>query len=115
MCRDGPCRADGFEGITPGAYLIAASKTGFPRTAVVPVHVSAGRTIDGVDVVLERGAVITGRISDEHGDPLPGVAVEALHTMDQHGAMLHHFVRAGRSSTTDDRGEFRVFDLPSGM
>src|SRR6267143_4222669 len=27
-----------FEGIAPGPYLVAASKTGFPRTAVVPVH-----------------------------------------------------------------------------
>jgi len=88
VCRDGPCRPDGFEGITPGAYLIAASKTGFPRTAVVPVHVSAGRTIDGVDVVLERGAVITGRISDEHGCSTAGA-----HEVAQHRAVLIHCVQ----------------------
>jgi hypothetical protein len=104
-----------FEGIAPGAYLVAASKTGFPRTAVVPVHLSAGRAIDSVDVFLERGGVITGRISDENGEPLIGVVVEALNTVDQHGAMLRDFVRAGHSGTTDDRGEFRVFGLPPGM
>src|SRR5262249_4812960 len=58
-----------------------------------------------------RGGVITGRLGDEDGEPLPRALVSV---------QRYHYVRGERQLTTagsdqtDDRGQYRVFGLPPG-
>jgi hypothetical protein len=76
------------------------------------VTVSAGRETTGVDFRVRLDAQISGRVTDENGEPLSGIVVtviERLFTSDDNiysngeGAP-----RLGRSVMTDDRGAFRI-------
>lgn len=94
-----------FSIATPAGHReIAVSKTGYATAVVAPLA-------DGVEVRLARGAVITGRVTDERGVPLPMMSVVA-----------DRIVRAGSTispervafAETDDHGEYRLFALAAG-
>jgi len=87
-----------------GRFNLVVSKTGYARADARPVV--AGQL---TDVRLKKGAVIVGRVVDEHGDPVVGVQVAALK---KSGA-------SGKPTTvttidTDDRGEYRLAGLSDG-
>lgn len=70
-----------------------------------------GRTVD-VTIRLERTGAITGRIEDQHGDGLFGAQVQAIR-MNDFGSHMKP-TTAGPAATTDDRGHFRLHNLPAG-
>jgi hypothetical protein len=82
---------------------VAVSKTGY--AAVVAL------LADDVEVRLARGAVITGRVTDERGVPLPMLTVVADRIV--HAGSTVSGERAAFAET-DDRGEYRLFGLPAG-
>ncbi len=49
-------------------------------SSAVPVKVSAGASVAGIDASLATGASITGKVTDDHGHPLQGVNVSATST-----------------------------------
>ena len=75
-----------------------------------PIELADGQTFDKATVMLVRGGVITGRVTDENGDPLARVQVYTIYFMGG-GARS---VRNGVPSLTDDLGQFRVFGLGPG-
>ena len=81
----------------PGRYSFVASRTGYleqnfdqpnPFARYRLLELAEGEQLDGMDFRLHRGAVITGVITDEAGDPLPDVWVQV---------MREQFGPAGRS------------------
>jgi hypothetical protein len=76
------------------------------------VDLAAGQTIDRIDFNLPRGAVISGRLYDEFGEPMTNARVQAMRYRFVAGE--RRLTGAGRASATDDRGEFRLFGLPPG-
>ncbi len=107
--------------LTGGRYAITASKGGFitlqygqqrPSEPGTPVDLAAGQTLEKLVVGLPRGSVITGRISDEFGEPLTGAQVRVLRY--GYAAGARRLMPAGQSDRTDDQGTFRVFGLPPG-
>jgi hypothetical protein len=70
------------------------------------------------DVALRmtRGAVLSGRIVDENGEPAFGVQVRALQMRTQFGERTFGPVPGAglANEATDDRGQFRFFGLPPG-
>jgi hypothetical protein len=56
---------------------------------------------------LSKSAAIEGTISDDFGDPVPGMRVSAF----RHDALEPQLVA---SASSDDRGRFRLFGLPAG-
>ena len=74
------------------------------------IQLSDGQTIDKVVIALPRGAVISGRIMDEAGEPLARVQVYAL----AFPAGSPRGIRVGSGVQTDDLGQFRLFGLQSG-
>jgi protocatechuate 3,4-dioxygenase beta subunit len=102
-------------GVAPGRYNLAAARTLFfrPRrnAGVVAVTVAADQRLRDVQVLLMPTGVIAGRVVDENREPLRSVRIEALRSEYQNG--LRTWVNAG-SNTTDDRGEYRVFNLQPG-
>ena len=75
--------------VPPGSYYVSVARGGFlglqygqrrPRERGVTVDVRPGATVDKIDIALPRGGVLAGRITDELGDPYPGVAVSAVGT-----------------------------------
>jgi hypothetical protein len=68
-------------------YSITASRAGYltvqygqrrPHESGRTLEVHDGQLIEHVDMALPRGGVLSGRITDELGDPFPGARVEAV-------------------------------------
>jgi len=104
-----------------GRYTVTASKGGYvtmqygqrrPFQAGTPVAVADAATVDHLDVTLQRGAVITGRIVDEFGEPVAQVGVQAMrYTYNNDGQRR---LTAVSGAATDDLGQFRIFGLMPG-
>jgi len=108
QAQDGPVDTDAegrFEivGLWPGRYRLQAEAEGF-LAADPPPQVDFAQLGEEAlrDVVLHRGAVVTGVVRGEEG-PLKGAHVFALQ-----GANYRADV------TTDDQGAYRVIGLPPG-
>ena len=104
-----------------GRYRLFVNKAGYvaleygqarPFEAGKPLDITAGQLLDKIDFSLPRGSAITGRITDEFGDPITDVQVEALRYQFANGE--RQLVSAGRSSQTDDLGGYRIFGLMPG-
>src|SRR5215510_7343099 len=105
-----------IEGLDAGTYQISAGKQGYftdeRKAAMQPmVQVVAGARVKDVVVRIMPLAVITGRIVDEANDPVRGVEVRLLG--------LEHYRGRERLNTvssvmSDDRGEYRIFDVRPG-
>jgi hypothetical protein len=114
--------ADGsfeIEGLPEGRYRLETGKPGYVAphaTTVADIHdsrmVEATGDVPAMDVVLSRGGVITGTVVDAAGEPLQGVLVRAMHLHRQGGRPMA--IRSGWQRMTDDRGQFRLFGLPTG-
>ena len=74
--------------LAAGRYTLTASKGGFvtlqygqrrPGESGTPLELGDAQTLDKVIVGLPRGSVITGRITDEFGEPVVNAAVTAWH------------------------------------
>ncbi len=104
-----------------GRYRLFVNKAGFvaleygqarPFEAGKPLDIIAGQALEKVDFSLPRGSAITGRITDEFGDPVTDVQVQALRYQFINGE--RQLVNAGRASQTDDLGAYRIFGLMPG-
>jgi hypothetical protein len=87
------------------------------ENGVPPIDLSAG-VQRSIDITLQRGAVIVGRVLDEAGEPLADARVMAMRKMSAGptGASTGTEVLrpAGPSAQSNDLGEFRLFSLPPG-
>ena len=73
-----------------------------------------GQRLDGVDLVVPKGGVISGRILDELGEPVEGLSVRALQAQTVGGRTLARPVGRVAMRKTDDRGQYRIYGLPPG-
>jgi Carboxypeptidase regulatory-like domain len=103
-----------------GDYVLSSTHAGYLPTTLgeqrlggpgTPVVVRDGEMRDEITIPMSRGGVITGRVVDEQGDPVPAVQVSALQYRFDAGA---HELRPVFFDRTDDRGEYRLFTLPAG-
>jgi hypothetical protein len=108
--------------LSTGLYNVRASKGGYvsltygqrrPFEAGKPLQIVNTQTFEKVDFALPRGAVIAGRVVDEYGDAVPDVQVTPMRYVYGHGR--RYLTPAGRTSITNDIGEFRLFALPPGL
>ena len=104
-----------------GSYNISVSKAGYVTMSYgqrrpnqgggTLLEVRDGQLVEKIAFSLPRGGVITGRLTDEYGDPIAGAQVNALQ---------YRYMGAGRRLTpagggmTDDLGSFRIFGLAPG-
>ena len=80
------------------------------------VLLSAGESVEDVDLKLVRGAVITGRVTDEEGKPVVEERIE-IQMADQNGGRATQMSPISMNYqmfSTDDRGVYRLFGLPAG-
>jgi protocatechuate 3,4-dioxygenase beta subunit len=76
------------------------------------VNVAEGENVENVDFALTRGAVITGKVTDEKDRPVIDSQV-MVYKLDAKGALQRtDFDRSVRYS--DDRGVYRIFGLEPG-
>lgn len=106
--------------IPPGKYRLSVERTGFVRAEFgargksrmgTTITLVPGQDMRQVNAALEPHAVITGRVTDEDGEPLAHAYVQP---------MMYRFMQGRRQlmpaggSQTNDLGEYRVFGLAPG-
>ena len=107
-----------------GRYTVSASKGGFvsiqygqrrPSESGTPLDIGEGQTLEKVVIALPRGSVISGRITDEFGEPVANAVVTSLR-YGYTGGARRLLPAGGQNSrdTTDDQGHFRLFGLSPG-
>jgi len=99
--------------VKSGYISLAYGATG-PGRPGLSVTVAAG-TQQTIEIAVPRGGVITGRLTDGTGQPLPGLQVRALTYRILRPAGDRQLVEVpGTTVVTDDRGIYRIFGLASG-
>lgn len=102
------------------AYVLQVSRQGYFDTGYkAPPGVAGGSRIplrDGewftnANLTMWKPAVISGRVLDERGEPVVGVAVRPITLVPVAGRMK---LAAGPATTTDDRGAYRLAHLRAG-
>lgn len=104
--------ADGryrLEGLPPGQHVLSYAHEGF-RETVRDVEVSEGEV--QLDVVLEPGLEIAGRVVDAEGAPVAGARVEAATTVRDVMRRIMGGRQDGEETTAD--GTFRLRGLAAG-
>ncbi len=76
-----------------------------------PVQLDAGQQLTGIEIKLAPLGVITGKVVDEDGEPIAGVNVTAMRYWYGMGQAQ---LQQNSSATTDDRGQYRMFDIQPG-
>src|SRR5262245_45902441 len=101
---------------SPTAYVYSARAPGYVF-ADVPIEDNVHRIGDHVTIRMVKGGVITGRVTDETGEPLVGVAVRPHRLRDPQGNPAISSVESLDlgDGITDDRGIYRVFGLRPGV
>jgi protocatechuate 3,4-dioxygenase beta subunit len=74
------------------------------------IDLKEGQTVDKVNIALPRGAIISGRVLDENGDPLARVQVYTLGFFPG----VTRGQRSGGGMSTDDLGQYRIWGLSPG-
>lgn len=116
-------------GISGGQYVLGAlaptfiseNEQSFQNPAFSaggkPVNVRDGETVENVEIKLKRGGVITGRVTDAHGEPVIETNVRLIQVTTPNPSRM-----AGPppppmnmgTYRTDDRGVYRIFGLTAG-
>lgn len=116
--------ADGrfeFKDLPAGRFSINASKSGYvnvgygqtrPFESARPIELADKQVLDKIDITMPRGGVISGRIVDEFGEPLADALVSAMRQTWANGR--RRLTPSGRTSQTNDLGQFRMYGLPPG-
>jgi Carboxypeptidase regulatory-like domain len=110
-----------FEGVPPGTYTFDAQRTGYAPLRNIAggppqkIQLTPGQSIDNVELRLQKGSVIAGRVFGPSGEPLADARVIAMRRV-QTGQGPVRFVPAGGQGLqqTNDLGEFRIAGLAAG-
>ena len=114
-----------FRDLEAGKYLLRASRNGYlqmsygqetssrseTRRRVTPLSLASGQVMDGIDFKLIRGGVVEGTVVDQHNEPHARISVTLSSYERLRGE--RKLFPVGRAQT-DDRGRFRLFDIPPG-
>jgi Carboxypeptidase regulatory-like domain len=110
-----------FKDLPAGRFTLSVSKSGFvtmqygqsrPFEPGHPIELADAQLLEKADGALPRGSAVSGRILDEFGEPVADASVTAMRQQYANGK--RRLTPAGRASTTNDLGQFRVFGLPPG-
>ncbi len=115
--------ADGrykFSQVAAGNYRVVVLAPGyvvFAATDVVrlgqQIAVKDGENVERLDFTMARGGVITGKVTNKENRPVIGEPITLL-SVDESGKQTNFNSPDSGMLRTDDRGEYRVYGLPTG-
>jgi protocatechuate 3,4-dioxygenase beta subunit len=109
-----------LKSIDPGGYKLTVSRVGFvtfeygqrkPGDPGATLTLRPKQQINDLVFRLIPSAVISGRILDEDGEPLPSVTISAWREAYQEGKRT---LSMSANAETNDLGEYRLYGLPPG-
>jgi hypothetical protein len=118
--RTATTNGDGYyemKDLQPARYRLSAARSGYlslqygqksPMELARPLELAEGQILERIDFRLPRMSSITGRITDEVGEPVQGVNVLAMRQIFSRGQ--RRLIPTG-SATSDDLGEYRILRL----
>lgn len=107
-------------GIEPGQYRLQVQSGQYgiveygqrkPNGPGAVLTIAAGQRITDLKIPMLPTGTISGRITGRSGEPLAYATVQALRYLYQNGKRI---LSVAQTTTTDDRGEYRLFWLNSG-
>lgn len=110
-----------FRDLPAGRFNVSVSKAGYvavqygqtrPFEQGKPIDLIDAQVMDKADITMPRGSVISGRLVDEFGDPMSEAMVLAMRSVWSGGR--RRLQPTGRSATTNDLGQFRIYGLSPG-
>ena len=104
-----------MKGLEPVAYLISAALPGHVMTPRDPDRTPAAyyHLGDVARIEMVKGGVITGTVTRSAGEPVIVVPVRAYMIRDSNGRPSRYGAPF-KEVTTDDRGIYRIYGVPSG-
>jgi protocatechuate 3,4-dioxygenase beta subunit len=108
-----------LKNIAPGRYDFEARRSGYVEQDYRPegahsgtvLELTPGQKLEKVLFRLTAAAAVVGKITDEDGDPVPAVVVQALaEELNGGQTVLDPIAHA----LTDDLGQYRLFGIPPG-
>lgn len=106
--------------VPAGRYSIRALAPAFvvpryemPAPPGKVINLAAGERVEGIDIALTRGGVITGKVIDANGQPLVQENIQLTRLIES-GQKSRLHVAYSFMFPTDDRGVYRLFGLPPG-
>ncbi len=95
------------------AFVVQGMTNNFPPGR--PLTLLAGEEVKDLDFRVERGGVITGRVTDGDGNPIIAETVQATpFEVNNQPQMTRNINFDQRDQMTDDRGVYRLYGLPPG-
>lgn len=110
-----------FDRVDPGEYYLTGTHAGFLDEHYKPgshqgsegkLHLAAGDEMTGIVLRMTPQGAVSGRVQDEDGDPVPNAVVTAMSYSYSTG---HRQLQPVDTSTSNDRGEYRLGKLPPGQ
>ena len=113
-----------FKDLPAGRYTVSATRPGYlrlqygqrrPGEPGRPIQLGDGQRVTNADFSLPRSGSITGRITDELGDPLPDVSIYPAQWKYFRGKRrMVPVAGGGPFNRTDETGQFRITGLEPG-
>jgi hypothetical protein len=106
-----------FPDVAPGSYRLVTSHPNYPPTVrfmaglTQQITLEAGERKRGLSVKLAPGGAVTGRVTDEDGDPAVNCGV-ALYELNYNAG--RRMLMSLNGATTNDRGEYRISGVRPG-
>jgi hypothetical protein len=111
-----------FRELPAGRFSMQSTKSGYvsvqfgqtrPFESGKAIELGDKQFLDAANISMPRGSVISGRLIDEFGDPLPDVSVSVMRQTWSNGRR-RLAPSSARGGVTNDLGQFRVYGLPPG-
>lgn len=103
-----------------GRYTIAVTRGGYLRTEYgqrhhgepgTPIEIPDGATLESVDVTLDPAGIVSGRVTDDLGEPVANAQVWVQQMRFYQGRRQLVFIGSAR---TDDTGLYRIASIVPG-
>ncbi|MCA1732092.1 MAG: carboxypeptidase regulatory-like domain-containing protein, partial [Acidobacteria bacterium] len=99
-----------LSGIAPGEIVLVVSADGYVPFWTEPLALEEEKTVGGIEVKLERGATVRGRVTGSAGEPIEGVSV-GIDTRGKYGTTTHFYEL---NALTDASGEYVIPRVETG-